>query len=399
MKKIILRSLAVIGILILLFIGVVIYSFVVTTQEKVITTNVNYTGMFSYAPSGHLLIDVYINGSDKPYPFIIDNAATTIIFDNLLEELDLNRVAFLPTHDANKNISIGSVYRIDTIKLENGIVITDIASKCFSSNFFACNDNVYGLIGKEVLENFVWQFNFKEQTYAVTSDRKNLTFSEDTIEIPFDSASSYHDLIVIKINDNQKQVVDIDLGSTGGIKYELEEDSLDYFYKNKNIEILGLTSYGLNGDNKRENKTSYVFMDSIRIDGNQFYNLESRVANKALNIVGLEFFKNFRTTLDFPNKLLILEPNDSLNFYSKHFGIAFKMEDKKLRVSSLIENTAPHQFGIKIGDEVLKLNNLKVDDSFDYCNLDYYKKDTLRVTINAGETIKEYIIAKQYLFN
>lgn len=399
MKKIILRTLAVIGILILLFIGVVIYSFVVTTQEKVVTTNVNYTGMFSYSPSGHLLIDVYINGNDKPYPFIIDNGATTIIFDNLLEELDLNRMAFLPTRDANKNISIGSVYRIDTIKLENGIVVTDISSLSINPNFFNCNKNVYGLIGKEVLENFVWQFNFKEQTYTVTSDVKNLKFNENTIEIPFNAASNYYDLLTININKNEERIVEIDLGSTGGIKYELPVDSLDYFYKNKNIETLGVNSYGLNGYDENSNKTSYVFIDSISIDGNQFYNLESRVSKKSSNLLGLQFFKNFRTTLDFPNKLLILEPYDSLNFYPKHFGITFKMEDKKLRVSSLIENTAPHQFGIKIGDEVLKLNNLKVDDSFDYCNLDYYKKDTLRITIKKDETIKEYIITKQYLFN
>jgi len=399
MKKIILKTLAVIGVLIMLIVGVIIYSFIVTTKKKVITTKINYTGSFSFASSGHLLIDVYINGSDKAYPFIVDNAATTIIFDNLLTEFDLDKVAYLPTRDANKTWSLNPVYKIDKIKLENGITVTGLTSSMFSSDFFTCNNNVYGLIGKEVLENFVWQFNFKEQNYTVTSDDEDLTFGENIIKIPFDTTSNYHDLITININNNQEKIFDLDLGSSGGLKYELEEDSLYYFYKNKNVKILGLTSYGLNGDNKKENKTSYVFMDSINIDGHNFFNLESRVANKSANIVGLEFFKNFTTTLDFPNKKLTLEPYDSLNFYPKHFGIAFKMEDKKLKVSTLIENTAPHKFGIKIGDEVLKLNNLKVDDSFNYCNLDYNKKDTLRVTIKKEETIKKYIIVKNYLFN
>ena len=202
MKKIILRTLGSLGILIVLIIGLVTYTFIITTQEKIVTTNVNYCGKFSYASSGHLLINVYLNGSKKAYPFILDNAATTIVFDNLLEEFDFKRVTFLPTRDANKNISIRSVYRLETLKLESGIVVTDISSKCFKSDFFPCNEEVYGIIGKDVMKNFVWQFNFKEKIYAVTSDIKDLEFDKNAIQIPFNKESNYNDLVTIKINDN-----------------------------------------------------------------------------------------------------------------------------------------------------------------------------------------------------
>jgi hypothetical protein len=398
MKKIILRTLLIIGILIALSIGIVVYTVVITTQEKVVTSTIHYSGSFSYAPSGHLLIDVYLNGSKKAYPFFIDNAASTIIFDKLLKEVNLERVAFLPSRDANKNSSIRAVYRLDTLELENGIIVTDIAARSFSSEFFWCNDNVYGVIGKEVLEKFIWQFNFKSQTYTVTSNINALDFRENNIEIPFDTTSNYHDLIAININDNQKYLFDIDLGSTGGIRFELDEDSLAYFYKNKHLEIFGLAGYGVNGFNKSDNKNAYVFLDSIRIDGHHFYNIESSVANRAYNLVGLEFFKNFTTTLDFPNKRLILEPYDSLSFFPKHFGIAIKMDGQKLKVSSIIEKSIPHQQNIKIGDEVIKLNDLNVDNNFNYCGLFYDTKDTLILKIEKDGAIRDYIIYKKYLF-
>jgi len=210
---------------------------------------------------------------------------------------------------------------------------------------------------------------------------KNLLFSDEAIEIPFNKESNYHDLVTININNNEKRIIDIDLGSTGGIKYELTEDSLNYFYGNSNVEILGLTSYGLNGLNKSFNKTSYVYMDSISIAGNSFYNIESSVSNKSLNLLGLAFLKNFTTTLDFPNKQLILEPYDSLNFYPKHFGIGMRMDGKKLKISSIIETSIPHQEGIGIGDEVLKLNQIEIDNNFQYCGLDFDEKDTLRIVI------------------
>jgi len=396
MKKVILRTLLVLAILIALLILGIIYLIKVKNSYEVITKDVEYTDSLRYAKSGHIIIDVYINDLKKSYPFILDNGASTIIFDNLLEEIDFSIVAYSPTRDASKSISFKPIYRLNKIKLESGIIVENIAAKNFNSDFFNCNKNVYGVIGRDIMKYFVWQFDFTNNSYTVKSDTNIVLNNKNAINIPLNKFSRTKDYIELLINNNKKKLL-VDLGSTSSIKYELNSDSIEYYFKHTNKKIIGDNGYGLNG--KAKNRDNYVILfNEVKINNNIFNKVEGSVSNRTANIIGLKFLKNFKTTFDFPRNSLTLEPNDSLVFRTGHFGYSPEMKENKMFIQVIIKNSQADKLGLKVGDEIIKINNMTIDSNFNFCEFNVFELDTLELSIKKDDKIKNYTIIRDYYF-
>ncbi len=396
MKKIILRTLLVLAILITLLVLGIIYLVKVKNSYEVITKDVEYTDSLRYAKSGHIIIDVYINDLKKSYPFILDNGASTIIFDNLLEEIDLNIVAYSPTRDASKSISFNPIYKLNKIELESGIIVENIAAENFNSDFFTCNKNVYGIIGRDIMKYFVWQFDFANNSYTVKSDTNIVLNNENVISIPLNKFSKTKDYMELSINNNKKKLV-VDLGSTSSIRYELASDSIEYYFKHTNKKIIGDSGYGLNG--KAKNRDNYVILfHEVKINNNVFNNVEGSVSNRTADIIGLKFLKNFKTTFNFPRNTLTLEPNDSLIFRTGHFGYSPEMKDNKMFIQVIIKNSQADKLGLKVGDEIIKINNTNIDNNFNFCKYNISELDTLELSIKRNNIIKNYTIIRDYYF-
>ena len=373
-----------------------IYIGTVVDSTTVITKNIDYLDKLVYSKSGHILINVKINGSEKEYPFILDNGSTTAIFDNLLDEFNLSKILYLPSRDANKTFIFKPVYKVNTMKIDGGITISDISVKSFDSDVFKCNKNVYGVIGHDIMKYFIWQFDFTNNTYYITSDTNTISSRINQITLPLNKFSDSRDYTEIFIN-NKKHKFLIDLGSTSSIRFQINTDSINVLFKNKNKKIIGVGGSGFNGKIKKQNNYIVLF-DSIKINNDKFHKVKGSLSNKTGNMIGLEFLKNFKITFNYSKNKLTLESNDTVNFIPKRFGFKLDMIDNKLKIITIVENTLPYNSGLKVGDEIVKINEIRINEKFDLCNFDISKYDTLNLSIKRAEEIKEYKIIKDYYF-
>lgn len=393
MKKIVIRSFIILGVLVALFLSILFYTINLMSKAEILTKNIDYSGAFTYSSSGHILIDVSIGGIMNH--FLLDNGVpSTIIFKEMQDKFHFRKVSYLPSRDAFKNISLNPIFRIDTIKLKNGIIAVDVSAAMVSSEVFACNENVYGIIGRDLMKNFIWQFDFKNKKYSVTTRIENLKIRENSISIPI-LEKSMKDYISLEINSHEN-IFMVDIGSTVVINHKLPLDSIGKYYNN-NLEIIGNNSYGLNGSNKTSNKMYRVLIDSISIGEKSFFNLEGDVSKNTFNLLGLGFFKNFVTTINYPKRELILTPYYDVKFIHKKLGIGFEFVDSTLTVSAIIKESIPFNEGISVRDTVVSYNNIVINSEFNLCT-NRNKRDTLKLVIKRNDNLFYYNIPQHFYF-
>ena len=381
-----------IGIIISILIAILIYTTVVTSKQKIKISNNKYKGSIGYSQSGHILVYVKINGSEKTYPFILDNGAKTTIFDNILTDFNFSTVAYLPSRDVNKKLSFKPVFRIDTLTINNNIIVSKASAILHSSKIFKCDKNIYGIIGKDLMKELIWQFDFENNKYFVTNNINNLKFKKDTFSVNFSGKGK----INILINNNETELL-IDLGSTSSIKYKVKIRDNDKYFKNKWLKIYGNTGFGLNGYNNSI-KTSQVYIDSIQFGNKSFYKIDGVIAEKTLNIIGLDFLKNFNLTFDFPNKKIFFAPNNKQFFRRKHFGFKPIIKDSTLQIGTLFEGSILEEKGVKVGDPIVKINNINIDKEFNLCNFNPSIFDTLNISVKIFDDTNSYKLIRYYYF-
>jgi hypothetical protein len=85
-----------------------------------------------------------------------------------------------------------------------------------------------------------------------------------------------------------------------------------------------------------------------------------------LNALGMEFIRRFNVLVDYKKKQLYLQPNPNYRppkmtfFISKGFK-ARVMNDNKILIINMDLNGLAEQAGLKIGDQILSINNIETD--------------------------------------
>ncbi|MFY7672105.1 PDZ domain-containing protein [Tenacibaculum sp. MEBiC06402] len=360
---------------------------------------------FYYASSGHILIDVNVEGSEEKYPFILDSGAANFIFKRHSGEFDLE--------SNGKGIGIGSTgnFFFSNIKKVDSIKIGELTFK--NLNFkemdfgFNCSENVYGLIGNGTMKHLNWQIDFENQKIIVSKKLEDLTIGNNKVEIPIRiNKTSFHAYASIQFSKNKgsKRVI-VDLGSSGTLSLkekEYRKDSLSF----KEKKIFGRSSEGLGGQNKNADTEKIVLADSIFFKKTDFSigNFPVKVSPTALNLLGLGFFKKYKTTISWSDKKLILEPYDSIQSFiykSRGFGMKYKTKEQKLIVKSVTENSPASKLNIPVNAEIIELNGKPVNGEKDLC--DYYNletsPDTLKIKIKHNNIVKEFGVTKEKLFD
>ena len=407
MKKVLKITGVLLIIIILLITGLVINTFSQfkkLNSGKLATEFITDTIPFYYSNSKHILIDVNVEGSDKKYPFILDSGASNFIFSNHVEEFDLETNGKSIGMGATGNIFFSNIREIDSLKINN-LFFKDLNANEQELNF-NCIDDVYGLIGAGLMQHLVWQIDFKTKQIIVSKRLEDLNIGENIIEIPLkENPYSHHLSMSVKFNNGRKnKSVLLDLGNSGILSIDEKlaiEDSLNF--KKKIID--GKISMGLGGESKSLKKEKYYLIDTIHFNKTSF-NIQKVPVNttpKGIDILGLGFFKNYKTTISWADKKLILEPYDNeSDFIWKTSGFIsrFNKELDKTIIKGIIEGTPASREKIPLNAEIISINGKKFLTESDYC--DYkksIKKDTINLTIKDKGEIKNYALIREAIFN
>lgn len=364
-------------------------------QVTIVHTPDHITIPFKYGPGGHILIDIKIDNSGKKYPFVLDTGASNYLFDSFPEEKIGKSIGRGIGQDINGKLFFPKIFNIPFLEI-SGIQLKNIAfSK--SPSKFNCTKNTYGVIGKNVMRHFAWQFDFQNQLIHIAKEARFLTNpAKESIQIKLGTNQySHHLYIPLHLNNGQKTKLTLDTGKS--IALSLSPKVMEALNIIKKTNILGEGSRGLGG--KSNSRQYLIQLQQLYLGQNKelpLPKITAKVSEKSsFKGLGLEFLKNFTTTIDWKNKTLILQQKTSdLELIAKGFGITLGFEEE-LYIKSVIEGSKAHALGIQPNMKRFLVNDLQIKSAAEFCSFRYIKKrlDSLKLTFL--DTNKEYTLLQE----
>lgn len=401
--KIFAISFAVLLLLFISFIYLMYSNFEKLGHADLINYHHNDTIPFTYSNSGHILIDVRLEGDTITYPFILDSGASNIIFNKEDSDIELENDGFSFGIGASRNFFWSRIKKLDKIQLgsltfENiHLKSVDYNAECFEA---------YGLIGTGIMRHLDWQIDFEKSVIIVSDEINKDSISPNALKFKLSENSFGHQLrIPIKLSESGQIISPlVDLGSNSNLSIEekyIIEDSLSF--DSKRYYGSGASGLGDAEDEKFEGRVYLIDTLSFVGSGHSINNFPITAESSSLNLLGLGFLKNYKTTISWKDDLLLLEPNDSVqNFIGKTAGMGtrFVKKHKKIMISSLTEDSPATKSNLSIGDEILSVNGLSVLNEQEYCDMLHTISgiDTILVEVKRHDTISNVQIIKEPIF-
>lgn len=341
------------------------------------------------------LIKVSING--KPYQFLFDTGAPTVISNEVYSELNLKEKHKRKVGDSQKNkqkqvFTILPEMTVDQIVFKNiGAVVVDL-----EGHEFGCL-KIDGIIGANQMAKLFWRINYSENLLEATKDLKQFSTEGYETIFSFKPKPQKTPILESQILD-KKMNLTFDTGFTGSIK--IAENNYDPKNgKVKFVETYGVNSVGAFGTGKPV--SSYYFRpDEVIVATQKFEN--EIVMTGSSNLLGNEFLKKFQFIIDWGNNKVYLHRIKSVPAKLESFGFAYRFIDLKAKVVLVFQgNDVP----LKIDDEILSINgisfeNLNQESSCQYL-LNRVEKSTNSITVKVKREgrILDFMLAKKEYLN
>lgn len=364
-------------------------------EGKTLEDSYKTTIPFTYS-NDLIVIEVQINNNS--YNFILDTGATNIISEELANKLNLNTLGADNVQDIHSNEQSMRFARIENIGiggisfLNTTTGISDVLNEVYP---FRCM-KVDGIIGSNLMQHAVWDFNFKNQRITITDKESKLNippqYKQSKMYIGVGGIPS----VTSYINNRKVFNNTIDLGYNGGIvipqsvfEEQKKEGEIDEFIKGYGELPTG--AFGKTDKNKFYNS---------KIDKIQFgdFIIKDKIVysdHSTHNTFGLDFFKDYRVIINWNKKQIkIIESKEIKEDRYNSFGYNLSFENNHIIISSIIEQSSASQY-LKIGDQILSINKLDLSsiDEDQWCEIwedDIFDKSLNLVKISILRDSKEY---------
>lgn len=361
---------------------------------------------FRYSYSGHILVDVKINNSNRAYPFILDSGAGSYVFKNFTKEHPLEGNGFAFSMGAIGNMFFSRIRKVQSLQIGTA-TFNELNVKESELNW-NCMDNVYGLIGANVMRHLVWNIDFQKKIIVLSRNLSDKLQNAQAIKIPVKESEFGHYLSV-DLKFRHKGIsknVRVDLGNAGTLSLGeklLIEDGLNF----KKKKILGIGSEGLGyAINNKSSDNSFYLVDSLIFKNSDYFvnNVPIKASPSSFNFLGLGFFQKYIVTISWKDKFVILLPSSNdLNFAQKTYGFSpsYNKRQDKMEIKSIIENTPASRAGLPLLSEVVSINQKTFTTSESYCEYNEleFKGDTMNIEIRHNDSIQLFQLTKEFLFD
>ncbi len=296
-----------------------------------------------------IFINVEIN--KKTYCFLFDTGMSiTLLSDELKNEIPLKTTnANLEATDASNRKGKHNVFLLKKMKIggkriKNApIFFTDISH----IKNRICKD-IDGILGASAMSVYIWSIDFERKEISIT--KKEDIIPQNSVGIPFfwERGVPHFKTII------RKDTLDLvfDTGFNSGFSVDLEH--YDKIKDNQFLKSEGRTFISMySGKN-----ISTEFSDTmdVQLAHHLFKSCFVSSTTDGSNLVGMSFFKNYKTTIDFFNKKVYLQANKKQDLQILHFGVALYAENNQLKVIKKYD-IEPVK-GLKLGDVIYSVNGI-----------------------------------------
>jgi len=296
-------------------------------------------------------VQVMING--KPYNFLFDTGAPTVISSAIYEELGLEKKHSSKVKDSQKNkqeqiFTILPEMIVDKAVFKNvGAIVMDFGASelsCFKMD---------GILGANQMAKLAWKVNYEGNLLEAAENLSQFDLTGYDIVIPFDPKTQKTPIIKTKILDKKTELT-FDTGFSGRLK--VGENNYDPKKAGQSVEVYGTNSVGAYGAGKPA--PGYIFrLPELALGNRSFAN---EIANTGgSNLIGNDFFKNFVFILDWSGNKIYMKRIKNETVKLESFGFGYRFIDAKPTVALVYQE---ENFPLKVGDSIISINDVNLDN-------------------------------------
>jgi predicted aspartyl protease len=257
-----------------------------------------------------ILLPVFVDGRG-PYSFVMDTGATTTVVSNeLADALALPR--------GEKQDGRGAAGKMTLVEsrlpsLTVGLQTLDSLPVSVTDLSFlgrAMGEQVDGALGHSFLRHFVMTLDYATNALTLRRPVGEMERSLEDTEIAFRYANAEDPLVVVPIFVNEKGPYDFAL-DTGASRTVISLELAAEFGLTTE-KISQMTAGGGNGTVSRVQLSSLAIgaarQENLAAAASDFLTqLNAELGSKLHGIVGYDFLRHYRVTLDYPREALTLE--------------------------------------------------------------------------------------------
>jgi predicted aspartyl protease len=314
-----------------------------------------------YTMAGHpILIKARLNNSEKEHSFIFDTGALTMIRQEVAEELDLSKGMDIEAKDIG-----GKSKTIDLVKLDNIIVGNMEVRDCavgvtdFSAMFAP---SIAGILGSNFFRHFKVTIDYRKKEVIFSRETKQTVVQKKDIVIPFESdiKMGFAPVVKCEVDGKLKDTAVVDTGFPGIVSLPLAMVKKSNAFKEGNvIAAKGSMTRGMFG---MSDEDYGLRIDELKVADLKLGNIPS-TSHSLQNghvLLGNKFLEKFLVTLNYPAEEMILTPYGTpFETNISSYGLALAKADNKTIVSGIWNNSSAFRSGIKVGDEVVRVNSIE----------------------------------------
>jgi predicted aspartyl protease len=346
-----------------------------------------------------MIVDVKINGLEKNYKFAVDTGAVTVISHRIADDLKFTKENEFNVKDISGNKKEANFVTLDKMGIQ-GVEVGQLAAVV--TDIDKMDTQIDGILGSNYFQFFNLDIDYQKQSIVISNSAPQT--SPETLKIPFKKNMVYGFAPTAEcFVDGVSFPCMIDTGDPGFFSVPSSKIKKLPAYKNNNFaESNGSLTTGLFGGKGND---TVVGVSLFEMNNMKISNLAmiTNHSEDGIMTIGKDFLDDYKVSIDYRNEQLYLTPipqstKPSYPIYTFGFGFA-KDDNETTRVNGIWENSINAPAGIEIGDEVISINNLQVNDLSMLRMMDLFlEEEQLHVTFKkySGE-IKQAIIKREDL--
>lgn len=304
-------------------------------------------GVVPFELREHLIVvEAKINGSAKPYPFVLDTGGLTFIDRKVAEELGLK--------------IRGNQAKMDTLAMGEMSIPSIFAIMGFDfTKFEEYGISLSGIIGSNLLERFKVAIDYRNQRVILSPDAKDSRASAPGYRVKFTNHRVNHaPMIDCTINGTISVKAMVDTGQPYSVVFPL--DYLDSLGLRDDPSLVQSKGVMIDWPGT---KTKDVYLGRIgrwAQGGLEIRDLMCLFAELpaplSVPLLGKDYLSQFLMTIDYPNHEILFVPYEDASYVKDLFSFGLNLgkgEGNAIIVDGLWAGGPSDNAGIKVGEEII----------------------------------------------
>ncbi|WP_196895352.1 aspartyl protease family protein [Aureivirga marina] len=299
---------------------------------------------------------VNVKIDEEEYRFLFDTGAPTVIDISLAEKMKYHTLTEKKVFDSQGNREKEKFIKIPSLQI-NSISFVNIGAVISNMNqtFEISCLEIDGIIGANLMEKAHWKIDYKKRELYFSSKPFPKPINAYTLDF-YPQKNQRTPKVAIKLDAKTVKNISVDTGSNGAIDLE-SKDFPDILNNTKDIFVYGTASTGVYGRGENDIKTLSK-IKNITLGNIVFHNQIVSFETNTSKTIGNQFLENYSVIFNWDEKKIYLSPISTYDYKNiQGFGFYTKMENGKLKVASVIENSLADEFGIRPEMEIISINN------------------------------------------